>query len=1289
MKRMLAVLAVLFLMYWPIAGRAQVADPVVASQAVNPQSEHNYIGIGGETVNPADGSVNFTLPIQPPPGRGLTMPFSIRYSSPESFYVSNAICNSGGDDCTSGNNVGWQYPARAQANSFAVNGWTYVVPNLMFTDQMLQDITQNCGNGNYKEMVTYMTTNYTFQGLDGVSRPLDIATGFIDPQRYGCQPASGGTGPDVSNVHGYLATMQYPTTSSASMPTLTVTDPSGTTYQFTSQAVLTAEGQGMAEDPIPSFAQVFTLTPTITDRNGNQIVINANSYTDSLGRAALTWTGPSGSGLDTVTVAGVSGNIVVNWKTPWSVTLPLNGTPIDNSPPVCVLNTGPTTMGGISDIDLPNGQKYTFLYDSTYGRISKITFPDGGYVSYTWQPPMLPNNQPGGVADGIQTVSGPVMYMSANGGTANAGSVYCDFQYYKPAIMERDVSYDGKTVALKQTFSYTTQFGSPSNLTDRYWTAKSTTVTTTDLVSNQTSKTVYNYIPMASDSTASNGYTAMVPEVPVESSVVTQDATATKTVYKTWVDSMTESAEQTVLSNSPGTTTAGTTTVRCYNADEQVTEVDEFGLSSELGGASAPSFPGCYSPGVPVFGQQIGSTTLQQYLGPDERVTNTAYQYNWSLPANYTQPGYDGSISGAHIVNAPSSVTVSDSVRNITRTTTYAYADSDTPSSTGAVKLIPATTFRGNIKSVTRGSSSDNSLSTTSYTYYDTGQVASKKDGCGNIGCSDMTGTNHTTTYVYADPAGCTTGCAQPSGQTNAYITSVTYPDGTGKSFSWDYPTGQLLSATDENNNITSYQYSDVLGRVTQVTYPDGGQSNFSYNDASYNPSSTPANNTPNITTTELINSSTSTKVQTIAARDGMGHTVRTIVTNPGATETEYTDTIYNGMGDVASVSNPYRSTSDSTYGITSYLYDVLGRKIYQCNQDIGLSGSTACSSAYFSQSWVYNGNVTTWTNENRNATQYTNDGLGRLKTVVEPGSLVTNYTHDAFGDLLTVNQQGNTSNNDVARNRSFNYDSLSRLLCASNPESSTAACPSTPSSYVTGTTGYVYDTNGNLSSRTDARGVTTSYKYDVANRLLWKTYSNAPAGSLSSCYQYQYGSGNNAEGRLVNEWTQAGNCASTPPSNSQSLRAIASYDAMGRVTAEQQCVAGFCTLASPQQPSANCASLPNAAGLQYCYDNAGNLLAYSNGLTTANVSSSYSQQALRFAQTFDSVNRLTAVTSSWSDSTHPATLFTAQSFTPWNAQSSWQLGNSLLTGRGYDIRMRVCQQLSSLQPIPSMSCPQ
>jgi hypothetical protein len=135
----------------------------------------------------------------------------------------------------------------------------------------------------------------------------------------------------------------------------------------------------------------------------------------------------------------------------------------------------------------------------------------------------------------------------------------------------------------------------------------------------------------------------------------------------------------------------------------------------------------------------------------------------------------------------------------------------------------------------------------------------------------------------------------------------------------------------------------------------------------------------------------------------------------------------------------------------------------------------------------------------------------------------------------------------------------------------------------------------------------------------------------------------------------------------------------MGRALTEQQCVAGYCTSTSPPvQPTANCTNLSSATGLQYCYDLAGSLLAYSNGLTAAAAGQQYPQHALLFSQTFDAAGRLNSVASSWNDTTHPQSLFSSPVYTPFNALSSWLLGTQLSTTRTYDTRLRVTGQSSA-----------
>ena len=91
-------------------------------------------------------------------------------------------------------------------------------------------------------------------------------------------------------------------------------------------------------------------------------------------------------------------------------------------------------------------------------------------------------------------------------------------------------------------------------------------------------------------------------------------------------------------------------------------------------------------------------------------------------------------------------------------------------------------------------------------------------------------------------------------------------------------------------------------------------------------------------------------------------------------------------------------------------------------------------------------------------------DGLGRLSEVVESGiGVTTRYKYDVLDNLTRVCQAGMWGSAPDytcigGQLRSFAYDSLSRLTSATNPES--------------GATGYTYDGNGNLLSRTDANGV-------------------------------------------------------------------------------------------------------------------------------------------------------------------------------------------------------------------------
>ncbi|MGC1657881.1 MAG: RHS repeat-associated core domain-containing protein, partial [Candidatus Acidiferrales bacterium] len=488
----------------------------------------------------------------------------------------------------------------------------------------------------------------------------------------------------------------------------------------------------------------------------------------------------------------------------------------------------------------------------------------------------------------------------------------------------------------------------------------------------------------------------------------------------------------------------------------------------------------------------------------------------------------------------------------------------------------PVSASRGNPTSIALYVASGSSLSKT-FTYFDTGNVDVATDVNGEQ-----------TTYVYGD-------CGN-SFQTNA---SITTPVSMSTSAVWNCNGGVPTSTTDQNNQTTSYSY-ETMWRLNKETFPDGGETSYTYNDTP-----TPAS----VTTTVKLNSSSNEVMTTIL--DGLGRTSQTQLTSDPA-GIDYVATAYDSLGRVYTVSNPYRSTSDPTYGLTKYAYDPLNRITQVTDAD----GSSASAS--------YSANCVTAADEQSKNRESCSDGLGRMTSVIEnPGGLgyTTLYGYDALGDLTSVTENG-------SRSRTFTYDGLSRLTSAANPES--------------GAVTYVYDTStkGDLYTKKDARGTATTYTYDLLHRLTAKSYSDGTPGVL---YTYDendpFGlSVTNPVGRLVAEWTGEAWA---------SWKAF-SYDPMGRVVGQWECV----------PTSTSCL----AYGMTLTYDLNGDMTSYTNG------------QNVTFTQTFNAAAQLTQLTSSYIDSQHPGTLAVFNSYSPIGALTSTSYGNGLTETAAYNNRLQPCR---------------
>lgn len=499
-----------------------------------------------------------------------------------------------------------------------------------------------------------------------------------------------------------------------------------------------------------------------------------------------------------------------------------------------------------------------------------------------------------------------------------------------------------------------------------------------------------------------------------------------------------------------------------------------------------------------------------------------------------------------------------------------------------------------------------------------------------------------------------------PQSITAAFGSTTTLPETTTSTVDCD--TGKVLSATDANGITTSYDYNDSLLRPTRtrtaVGTPQEAWTTYSY----------PSMNEVDVAQDQAAAGDgilTSTYLM-----DGVGHVTHT--TAPGAVQQDFH---YNLVGLLDWKSNPYFSANDPTYGKTYYTYDATGRLTKQvqpdtqvlqwCFENVASTGQTNCRanvSSFAGGLWVDK------SDESGNRWQQVTDGAGRLVSVVEPTSFETDYSYDALGNLLNVNQHG--AGTDTPRVRSFSYDTLSRLITSTNPETG-QMCYGTWSG---GNCVNGYDANGNIQYKTDARGVQTHYTYDALNRLTGKYYSNDPSSTTNTCYQYDTlagsTSGANLISRMTAEWTQsesAGTCSSAVPSTGAlTAELVTAYDAMGRVKNSRQCALG------------NCATGGVLFSLTQGYNLAGNTVTWTDGLNQ-----------ILFTQHYDTAGRLQTLTSSWSDALHPATLFSSQSGTAcgssvqgYNAAGAlqnWTLGNNLGVARCYDSRLRVTSETATV----------
>lgn len=409
-------------------------------------------------------------------------------------------------------------------------------------------------------------------------------------------------------------------------------------------------------------------------------------------------------------------------------------------------------------------------------------------------------------------------------------------------------------------------------------------------------------------------------------------------------------------------------------------------------------------------------------------------------------------------------------------------------------------TTRGNPTETKHWRNTDAAWLTTTQWYDDLGNLLQTQDPMA-----------HNTFFSYTDNWE-NSFCAPGTGTTQAFQTSVTNHLNHVTTTKYYSCTSQVGRTIDANNQPTTFTY-DYLRRPDLETRPDGGTTNYDYDDAARK-----------LTKNETI--AAGVTVTTESYYDGLGRlTQARLTTDPEGTI--FTDTTYDALSRQYTVSNPYRSTGEATYGVTETRYDGLGRETKVIPSD-----GTATSN---NTTTTYSGNCSTVTDQAGKKRKSCSDSPGRVVQAWEPdagGSFVyeTAYQYDVLDNLTRIDEKGNDPNSANWRTRTFTYNSLKLKTAESTPEG--------------GSVSYAYDNDGNLLTQTDARSITITYAYDALHRMTSKDFSNT-APNPDASYFYDQTSYNgltitNGKGRQTGMSDQAGAEAW-------------SFDSMGRAVADRR----------------------------------------------------------------------------------------------------------------------------------------
>ena len=789
----------------------------------------------------------------------------------------------------------------------------------------------------------------------------------------------------------------------------------------------------------------------------------------------------------------------------------------------------------LSEVVLPNGRNYVFTYNN-YGELAKVVMPTGGYQRYAhaYAPPLAFVNAP-----------------------FHQGSRGMSSQWVSP---------------------------SGSGTDEAQWTYATTgtilTVTAPDSTGAPNGTRSETLIHYNSAQNSNFGYQDARTGLPYEERVFAPASEGGAMLRRT----LTEYAQTSATYNRPSPYSGTYTAYRNARATKSVSLMLDTG-GNALATAKTTSYDTTYQFSVGLdatasneYGFAVVDQTTAQTapissmpFGPLVRSTLTTFL---TSDAGYRNRNILGLASYVQIQNGASQTVAQSSI---------AYDEPGYPLLTyGSLTgwTDPQTSYRGNATSANRWLDYPTSTWISTHAQYDqAGSVRSAWDARGNLSQVE-----YSATYARAFPTQTTSAVPDPSGthgSTTPLVASSVY----------DFNTGLVTSTTDANAKTTTFEYNDSLNRRTRVNLPDGGRTTTTYVDA---------HSCGAYVQSRTLLTASGAETDSYTFFDGFGRAYRAFTYDNQDTGNPYltVDTQYDKLGRSWRTSNPYRSngcasTINPAGAWSTNSYDSLSRVISVTTPD-GAQISTAYSGV---TSGSYIGTSVSATDPAGKARKSISDSSGRVIQVIEdPNGLAyqTNYTYDALNNLRRVEQGSQL--------RYYGYDSLSRVIRVSTVEQTVngALYWSDP---VTGNTGWTmslsYDATGNVTSRVDARDISTNITYDALNRPIIKLYRiNGQPDPNTGDVEYLYDNASaNGKGRPWIVYTWGANPFQT---------AVGGYDAVGRVT---QLYRLFGNGQGGWHPAYGISAAYNLAGnitsqtypsgrtVNYGYDVAGRLTSFSGNL--------------------------------------------------------------------------------------------